>query len=122
MYRFAAITRHDHQEGVIAAFHLIGKKLSIGRPIRVEDFSDRAERGGRVLLRIDDHELRLCKMLQQLRVGQPAVAQLQRANERAMHHQIRIAADRRGEMRIAREIEAEMADILRRINRLRLGA
>ena len=39
-----------------------------------------------------------------------------------MHDEIGIAADRRGEMRVAAQIEAEMAEILRRIFRLGLAA
>ena len=39
-----------------------------------------------------------------------------------MHDEIGIAPDRRGEMRIAPEVEAEMSDVLRRIDGLCLGA
>ena len=39
-----------------------------------------------------------------------------------MHDQIGIAADRRGEVGVAAQIEAEMAEIFRRIFGLRLGA
>ena len=39
-----------------------------------------------------------------------------------MHDEVGIAADRRGEVRVAAQVEAEMAEILRRIFRLRLAA
>ena len=39
-----------------------------------------------------------------------------------MHQQIGIAADRAGEMRVARQGEAEMADVVRAVFRLRLAA
>ena len=39
-----------------------------------------------------------------------------------MHDQIGVAADRRGEMRVAAKVEAEMPVILGRIFGLRLGA
>ena len=55
-------------------------------------------------------------------VGRPSLPSLQRADQSAMHDEIGIAADRRGEMRVAAQIEAEMAEILRRIFGLRLRA
>ena len=55
-------------------------------------------------------------------VGKPVGAELLRADQRAMHDEVGVAADRRGEMRIAPQVEAEMAEILRRIFRLRLAA
>ena len=55
-------------------------------------------------------------------LGQAAGAEVQRAHQRAMHDQIGVAADRRGEMRVAAQMQAEMAVILRDIFRLRLGA
>ena len=54
--------------------------------------------------------------------GKPSGAELERADQRAMHDQIGVAADRRGEVGVAAKIEAEMAVILRRIFRLRLAA
>ena len=56
------------------------------------------------------------------RVRQGALAELQRADERAMHDEIGVAADRRGEMRVAAQVEAEMPVILMRIFGLRLRA
>src|SRR5262249_26319760 len=44
------------------------------------------------------------------------------ADQRAMDNEVGIAADRRSEMRVAAQIEAEMAEIFRRIFRLRLRA
>ena len=55
-------------------------------------------------------------------LGQAAVAQLERADQSAMHDQVGIAADRRGEMRVAAQVQAEMAVILRRVFGLRLRA
>ena len=49
-------------------------------------------------------------------------AEILRADQRAMHHQVGVAADRRGEVRIAAQIEPEMAVVLRRVFGLRLGA
>src|SRR5262249_32077319 len=57
-----------------------------------------------------------------LAVRQPVAAELQLADQRAMHDEIRIAADRRGKMRVAAQIEAEVTVILRRIFSLRLAA
>ena len=55
-------------------------------------------------------------------VGQAVIAQLQRADQRAMHDQVRIAPDGRGVMRVFRQIQSEMAQVVRGIDRLRLGA
>ena len=57
-----------------------------------------------------------------LAVGQPVIAQLQRADQRAMHDQVGIAADRRGEVGVFRQVQAEMADIVGVVDRLRLAA
>ncbi len=46
------------------------------------------------------------------RVGQAVRAELERADQAAMHDQIGVAADRRGEMRVAAQVEAEMAVVL----------
>ena len=54
--------------------------------------------------------------------GQGAVAKIERAQQGAMHHEVGIAPDRRGEMRVAAQIEAEMAIILGGVFRLRLRA
>ena len=54
--------------------------------------------------------------------GRPSVAELERADQPAMHDQVGIAADRRGEMRVAAQVQAEMAVILRRVFGLRLRA
>ena len=54
--------------------------------------------------------------------GKAAVAQPQPADQRAMHQQIGVAADRAGEMRVARQREAEMTDIVGAVCRLRLAA
>ena len=58
--------------------------------------------------------------LPRLVVGDAAGPKLQRAHQRAMHQQVGIAADRRGEMRIALQVEAEVADVLGRVHGLRL--
>src|SRR5690606_19823845 len=42
--------------------------------------------------------------------------------DRAMHQQVRIAPDRRGEMRVGLQCQAEMADVVGRIHRLALAA
>ena len=39
-----------------------------------------------------------------------------------MHDQVGVAADRRGEVGVAAQVQAEMADIVGRVDRLRLGA
>ena len=55
-------------------------------------------------------------------VLQAVVAEVQRADQRAMHDEVGVAADRRGEMRVAAQIEAEMAVVLVAVFGLRLGA
>ena len=50
------------------------------------------------------------------------VAELEAGDEGAVDQQIRVAADGRGEMRVAGECQAEMADILRAVFRLGLAA
>src|SRR5207244_5516942 len=57
-----------------------------------------------------------------LLLRQPAVTEPTRANETAVDDEVGIAADRRGEMRIAAQIQAEMPVIVRRIFGLRLRA
>src|SRR6516162_11593220 len=49
------------------------------------------------------------QMFCRLAIRQRAFAEAQGADQSAVHDEVRIAADRRGEMRIATEIEAEMA-------------
>ena len=49
-------------------------------------------------------------------------AELQRRDQGAMHDQVGVAADRRGEMRIAAQVEAEVPDVLWRILGLALRA
>ncbi len=56
------------------------------------------------------------------RLGQAIAAKLERADQPAMHDQVGIAADRRGEMGVAAQVQAEMAVILRRVFGLRLRA
>ena len=53
---------------------------------------------------------------------QAARAQAQRADQRAVHHQVGVAADRRGEMRVAAQIEAEVAEVVGGVDGLRLRA
>src|SRR5262249_5316782 len=53
---------------------------------------------------------------------QRTIAQLASGDQRAMYQQVGIAADRRGEMGIARKGKAEMPDIHRAINSLRLAS
>ena len=56
-------------------------------------------------------------------VGRQAVlAELQRGDQRAVHDEVGVAADRRGEMRVALQVQAEMAVILGRILGLRLAS
>src|SRR3972149_81073 len=56
-------------------------------------------------------------------VGRQAVgAELERADQPAMHDQVGIAANGGGEVRVAAQVEAEMAVVLRRIFGLRLAA
>ena len=47
---------------------------------------------------------------------------LQRADQGAMHDEVGIAADRRGEMRVAAQVESEVAVVLGRVFGLRLRA
>ena len=54
-------------------------------------------------------------------VRQAVGAELQRADQRAMHDQVGIAADRRGEVRVAAQVEAEMAVVLGGVFGLRLA-
>ena len=54
--------------------------------------------------------------------GKGTVAQSQTADQRTMHQQIGVAPDRTGEMRIARQGQAEMPDIVGAVFRLRLTA
>ena len=51
-----------------------------------------------------------------LAAREAVLAEAQRGDQRAMHDQVGIAADRRGEMRVAPQVEAEMADIVGRIS------
>ena len=55
-------------------------------------------------------------------VRQAVVAALHRADQRPVDDEVGIAADRRGEMRVAPQVETEMAVILRRVFGLRLAA
>ena len=55
-------------------------------------------------------------------VGKAVVAELEGADQRAVHDQVGIAPDRRGEVRVAAQVEPEMAVVLRRVFGLRLGA
>ncbi len=55
-------------------------------------------------------------------VGQPARPQSQRADQAAMHQQVGVAADRACEMRVARQGQPEMADVVRAVGCLRLAA
>ena len=52
----------------------------------------------------------------------PSLPRPSAADQRAMDDEVGVAADRRGEMRVAPQIEAEMADIVRRIFGLALRA
>src|SRR5713226_4521613 len=53
---------------------------------------------------------------------QSAGTKIETRDERAVHQEIGVAADRRGEMRIAPQRQTEMADILRAVRSLRLAA
>ena len=53
---------------------------------------------------------------------QPVLAELQPADQRAMDQQVGIAADGRGAMRVARQREPEMTEIVGRIGSLGLAA
>ena len=55
-------------------------------------------------------------------VGQPAFAQAVGRDQGAMHDQVGIAADRRGEVGVARQRQAEMAEIVGAVDRLALAA
>src|SRR5579871_4259001 len=54
--------------------------------------------------------------------GQPAIAEFEGPDQSAMHDEIRVAPDRRGEMGVAFEIEAEMSVVLGSIFGLSLAA
>ena len=69
----------------------------------------------RTLQRQRRHAALRIRERRRLRIGQ-------RMLDRAMHQQIRIAADRRGEMRISLQRKTEVADVLGRIHRQRLAA
>ena len=60
--------------------------------------------------------------LRRLALRQSTFAKPQAADQGAMHDQIGVAADRRGKMRIAPQVEAEMAVILGGVFSLGLGA
>ena len=55
-------------------------------------------------------------------VRQAAGAELQRADQGAVDDEVGVAADRRGEVGVAAEVQAEVADVLRAVLGLRLGA
>src|SRR5690606_17677301 len=55
-------------------------------------------------------------------IGQSADAKSKRSHQRPMDDQVRVAPDRRGEMRVTAEIETEVANILGAVLGLRLGA
>ena len=55
-------------------------------------------------------------------VRQCARPEAEAADQRAVHQQVGVAADRTGEMRIARQGEAEMADVVGAVLGLRLAA
>ena len=57
-----------------------------------------------------------------LGLGQPVRAETEAADQRPMHQQVGVAADRAGEMGVARQGEAEMADVLRAVGGLGLAA
>src|SRR5690606_38815063 len=57
-----------------------------------------------------------------LLVGDAVRAETMRADQRSMDDEVGVAADRRGEVRVAAQVEAKMPEILRRIDRLALGA
>ena len=54
----------------------------------------------------------LGERFRRLAVGQGAVAERERPDQRAVHHEVGIAADRRGEMRVAPQVEPEVAVVL----------
>jgi len=55
-------------------------------------------------------------------IRQTVMAKLECAYQAAMHDQVSVAADRRGEMRVAAQVQSEVAVVLRRILGLRLRA
>src|SRR4029078_10925543 len=55
-------------------------------------------------------------------VSQAVIAETKRPHQRAMDDEIGVAADRRGEVRVAAQIEAEMAEIVVAILGLRLAS
>ena len=57
-----------------------------------------------------------------LAIRQSVIAQLERGDQRAVDDEVGVATDRRGEVRIAIEVEAEMAVVLVRIFGLGLGS
>src|SRR5262249_27626065 len=84
-------------EGLAFGFH--------GAPLRGRDLrADLAQRSDVLVIR------------------QGAVTELERAQESAMDDEVGIAADWRGEMGVAAQVEAEMAVVLRRIFGLSLRA
>ena len=60
--------------------------------------------------------------LAHLRVGQPVRPEPERADQRAMHDEVGVAADRRGEVRIAAQVQTEMAEIVGAVFGLGLAA
>ena len=52
----------------------------------------------------------------------PSSPSFSRLDQRAVHDEIGVAANRRGEVRVGAQIEAEMADVVGRVDRLRLAA
>ncbi|MGT2485776.1 hypothetical protein ACU4GA_06680 [Methylobacterium oryzae CBMB20] len=50
--------------------------------------------------------------------GEPVRAEPAGGDERPVHDQVGVAPDRRGEMRVAAQVEAEMPEILRRVDGL----
>ena len=55
-------------------------------------------------------------------VGEAAGAEAQRADQRAVHDEVGVAPDRRGEVRVAPQVEAEVAEVLGGVDGLRLRA
>ena len=54
--------------------------------------------------------------------AEAARAQPERADQRAVHQQVGVAADRRGEMRVAAQVQAEVAEVVGGVDGLRLRA
>ena len=75
----------------------------------------RAPLGGRDML----GDLR---QLARAHVVEAALAEIERADQRPMDDEIGVAANRRGEMGVAAQVEAEMAVVLVAVFGLRLGA